>query len=141
MSIVYFKPKTPASGGYQQLSNKYGVAMTPHIEAAFYTDLILKTLDGVNNMKSDGSWPQLSYSKCADYTSNEPTERSLDLLSAIEVMLKSKYKMYNTIEFLKASSSPDLWGSMMFKSNGHSYMDFKLEVHLYKAMDGSLMER
>jgi len=123
MSIVYFKPKTPASGGYQQLSNKYGVAMTPHIEAAFYTDLILKTLDGVNNMKNDGSWPQLSYSKCADYTSNEPTERSLDLLSAIE-----------------ASSSPDLWGSMMFKSNGHSYMDFKLEVHLYKAMDGSLME-
>ena len=122
MNVVYFKPQ-PSSGA-SSLSSSYGISMTPTIDAAFYADLTLKSLDAVNTMKSSGSWPSLSVSKCADYTSDAPTERSLDLVSAI-----------------KSSSSPDLWGKMMFESNGHSFMEFKLDVHLYKALDGSLTER
>ena len=34
-----------------------------------------------------------------------------------------------------------IWGKMMLESNGLSYMDFKLQVDLNKAMDGMLKER
>ena len=34
-----------------------------------------------------------------------------------------------------------VWGKMMLESNGLSYMDFKLQVDLNKAMDGMLKER
>ena len=30
---------------------------------------------------------------------------------------------------------------MMLSANGHSYMDFTIEVEMNKAMDGSLLER
>ena len=36
---------------------------------------------------------------------------------------------------------PMIWGKMMLESNGLSYMDFKLQVDLNKAMDGMLKER
>ena len=36
---------------------------------------------------------------------------------------------------------PMVWGKMMLESNGLSYMDFKLQVDLNKAMDGMLKER
>ena len=122
MKIVYFKPQLPS--GASSLSS-YGISMnSTTIDAAFYVDLTLKSLDAVNAMKNSGSWPSLSVSRCADYTSDAATERSLDLVSA-----------------LKSSSSPDLWGKMMFESNGHSYMSFKVDVHLHKAIDGFLSER
>ena len=34
-----------------------------------------------------------------------------------------------------------VWGKMMLKSNGLSYMDFKIHVEINKAMDGMLKER
>ena len=121
MKVVYFKPQ-PSSGA-SSLSS-YGISTKPTLDAAFYADLILKSLDAVNTMKNSGSWPSLSVSRCADYTSDAATARSLDLVSA-----------------LKSSSSPDLWGKMMFESNGHSYMSFKVDVHLHKVLDGSSTER
>ena len=34
-----------------------------------------------------------------------------------------------------------VWGKMILRSNGLSYMDFKVHVGVNKAMDGVLMER
>ena len=32
-----------------------------------------------------GSWPAMAYTKCSEYTSDTPTPRSLNLVSAIKV--------------------------------------------------------
>ena len=34
-----------------------------------------------------------------------------------------------------------VWGKVILRSNGVSYMDFKLHVDVNKAMDGELIER
>ena len=72
----------------------------------------------------DGSWPEMTYAKCSEVAGSQPTERSLDLMSA-----------------LKVSGVEDVWGEIHFGANGESRMDFTLKIHLHKAMDNSLAER
>ena len=36
---------------------------------------------------------------------------------------------------------PSIWGEMMISKNGHSYMDYKVEVELHKAVDENNTER
>ena len=71
-----------------------------------------------------GSWPEMTYTKCSDFPGGKPTERSLDLMSA-----------------LKVSGVEDVWGEIHFAANGESRMDFTLKIHLHKAMDNSLADR
>ena len=72
----------------------------------------------------DGSWPEMTYTKCSEFGGGQPTERSLDLMSA-----------------LKVSGVEDVWGELSFATNGESRMDFTLSLNLYKAMDNSLADR
>ena len=72
----------------------------------------------------DGSWPEMTYAKCSEAAGGQPTERSLDLMSA-----------------LKVSGVEDVWGEFHFATNGESRMDFTLKIHLHKAMDNSLADR
>jgi len=123
MKVIFFKPMMPSGSQYSSLLTSYGVAVKPGIEAAFYVDLGARAISAVEDMKNDGSWPDMTYTKCKDYTSETPTPRSLDLVSA-----------------MKSSSVPKMWGDMMLSQNGHSYMSFQLEVSMNKAMDGTLEE-
>ena len=66
----------------------------------------------------------MTYTKCSQYTGEEPTARSVNLLSA-----------------LRDSRTQDVWGEMHISSNGESHMSFMLNIHLYRAMDNSLIER
>ena len=66
----------------------------------------------------------MTYTKCSDFPGGQPTERSLDLMSA-----------------LKMSGVEDVWGEIHFATNGESRMDFTLKIHLHKAMENSLAER
>ena len=64
------------------------------------------------------------YTKCSQFSADQPIERSLDLMSA-----------------LKVSGVPDVWGKFHFTTNGETHMDFTLKIHLQKAMDYSLVDR
>ena len=66
----------------------------------------------------------MTYTKCSEFGGGQPTERSLDLMSA-----------------LKVSGVEDVWGEMSFVANGESRMDFTLKVQLHSAMDSSLADR
>ena len=79
------KPMLSSGGQYDSLMTSYGVAVKPGIEAAFYVDLGARAIAAVEDMMADGSWPEMTYTKCKDYTSETPTPRSLDLVSAIKV--------------------------------------------------------
>ena len=49
--MIFFKPKVPMDGQYNTLISNYGVAATPNIEAAFYTDLGARAITAVEGMK------------------------------------------------------------------------------------------
>ena len=49
--VIFFKPKVPMDGQYNTLISNYGVAATPNIEAAFYTDLGARAIAAVEEMK------------------------------------------------------------------------------------------
>ena len=49
--VIFFKPKVPMDGQYNTLISNYGVAATPNIEAAFYTDLGARAITAVEEMK------------------------------------------------------------------------------------------
>ena len=66
----------------------------------------------------------MSYTKCSEFSSEEPIVRDLDLMSG-----------------LKNSGSEDIWGQMVLSRNGESHMSFQLNLQYYKAMDKSMVER
>ena len=66
----------------------------------------------------------MTYTKCSQFAGGQPTQRSLDLMSA-----------------LKVSGMEDVWGKIHFSTNGETHMDFTLKVQLQKAMDYSLVDR
>ena len=66
----------------------------------------------------------MSYTKCTQFSSEEPIARELDLKSA-----------------LKNSGSADIWGEMILSRNGESHMSFPLNLQLHKALDHNLVER
>ena len=85
MKVIFFKPMMPSGSQYSSLLTSYGVAVKPGIEAAFYVDLGARAISAVEDMKADGSWPDMTYTKCKDYTSETPAPRTLDLVSAMKV--------------------------------------------------------
>jgi hypothetical protein len=52
--------------------------------------LVATSAAAVHNMKNDGAWPDISYTKCGEFTSNTHIERNLDLLSAFKVLILKK---------------------------------------------------
>ena len=66
----------------------------------------------------------MSYTKCSEFSSEEPIARDLDLMSG-----------------LKNSGSDDIWGEMVLMRNGESHMSFQLNLQYHKAMDNSMVER
>ena len=87
------------SGGLtNDLKSLYGVVVSPIMEAAFYVDLGARAISAVESMKNAGTWPAMEYTKCSEYNSASPVARSLDLVSAIQViiegnLLKSDYEL------------------------------------------------
>jgi ionotropic glutamate receptor len=122
MKVISFHPQLP-SGSELRIMKGSGLYQEPMLESAFYADMAAKTLAAVAKMKKDGSWPEMTYTKCSEFSGGEPIERSLDLMSA-----------------LKASGVEDVWGEVHFITNGESHMEFTLKVHLQKVMDKSLAE-
>ena len=55
------------------------------IEAAFYSDLVARSVAAVESMKNSGSWPNMEYTKCSDYTGDIPITRNIDLKTALSV--------------------------------------------------------
>ena len=86
-NVTFFYPNLPSSAKIKSFQSKYTYSLTatPEIDAGFYFDLFIKSLTAVHNMKSGGSWPEMNYTKCSDYTSNVPIDRAIDLASSLKV--------------------------------------------------------
>ena len=82
--VTFFKPAIP-DGNWNDLQSVYGVAVTPTIEAAFYADLVARSVAAVESMKNSGSWPSMEYIKCSDYSGDIPITRNVDLMTALSV--------------------------------------------------------
>ena len=81
---MFFSPMLKSSA---QIKN-YGLTATPEIDAGFYFDLAIRSLTAVHNMKSVGSWPEITYSKCSEFTAGDaPIDRAIDLVSSMKVIL------------------------------------------------------
>ena len=84
MQVVFFKP-TMTDGQYNSIKTIYGVTASPGIEAGFYFDLTVRAVDAVESLKRSGSWPDLAYTKCSQFTGDTPVQRSLNLAAAFQV--------------------------------------------------------
>jgi len=124
MAVAFFSPIMPSSAQIRSYKSMYGLTATPEIDAGFYFDLAVRSLTAVHNMKTGGNWPDMTYTKCSEYTSNEPIARNLELASSIA-----------------AVSMPDAYGPMMLKSNGMSYMGFDLRLVAYDIKSGKIAKR
>ena len=89
--VAFFAPILPSSAQIRSYKSMYGLTATPEIDAGFYFDLAVRSLTAVHNMKSGGSWPEMTYTKCSEYTSDVPIDRSIDLISSIKVCRISLY--------------------------------------------------
>ena len=87
MQVTFFSPITPASAKIRSYKNRYGLVAEPVIDAAFYFDLVVKSLAAVQVMKDRNSWPPIHYIKCNDSFSSGDIERNLDLREAMEVTI------------------------------------------------------
>ena len=77
----------------------YDLTDKPEIDAGFYFDLAVRSLTAVHDMKAAGTWPEMTYTKCSEYTSTEPIDRTLDLVSSIQVLLCNKFYALLTCPF------------------------------------------
>ena len=91
LKVAFFAPIMPSSAKINSYKTMYGLSATPEIDAGFYFDLTLRSLTAVHNMKSGGSWPEMTYTKCSEYTSDVPIDRSIDLISSFKVFNISSY--------------------------------------------------
>ena len=87
MQVTFFSPVTPASAKIRSYNDRYGLVAEPVIDAAFYFDLVVKSLAAVQVMKDRNSWPPIHYIKCNDSFSSGDIERNLDLREAMEVTI------------------------------------------------------
>ena len=85
MKIVFFFPMLPPKAEIRSYKSMYNLVATPEIDAGFYFDLAVRSITAVYNMKLRGSWPEITYTKCNEYTSNAPIERTIDLAFAMKV--------------------------------------------------------
>ena len=84
--MVFF-PKLPSSALIHGYKNKYSLTATPEIDAGFYFDLAIRSLTAVHNMKLGGSWPEITYTKCSEYTAgDDPIDRVIDLEANMKVI-------------------------------------------------------
>ena len=82
---MFFKPQK-AEGQYPSIVSSVGLSATPDIEAGFYLDVTVRAIDAVERLKQSGSWPDLTYTKCSEFTGDTPIQRSLNLAAAIQVL-------------------------------------------------------
>ena len=85
MHLTFFSPVTPASAKIRSYKSRYGLVAEPVIDAAFYFDLVVKSLAAVQVMKDGNTWPAIHHSKCNDSSSSVPLQRNIDLQGAMEV--------------------------------------------------------
>ena len=85
LKVVFFYPKFPSSDEMTRYRSKTGLTVTPEIDAGFYFDLAVRSLTAVHDLKSAGSWPDMTYTKCSEVTGDDPIKRDVDLLSSMRV--------------------------------------------------------
>jgi len=124
MAVAFFSPMLPSSAQIRSYKSMYGLTAKPEIDAGFYFDLAVRSLTAVHNMKAGGSWPEMTYTKCSEYTSDVPIDRSIDLLASV-----------------LSVDMPNAFGAMMLVSNGLSYMSFDVGVVTYDITSGKVGKR
>ena len=77
--------------------------------------------------------------RCGDYDSSNPVQRSLDLVTAIKVAAYNTHVM-STMP-LQASTIPPVWGEMTVTSIGQSFMEYSVQVEMNRARQGAVLER
>ena len=77
--------------------------------------------------------------RCGDYDSSNPVQRSLDLVTAIKVAVYNSHVM-STMP-LQASTIPPVWGEMTVTSIGRSFMEYSVQVEMNRARQGAVLER
>jgi len=123
IDVIFFKPKL-STGQMRSYKEMYDLDATPEIDAGFYFDLSVMALTAVQNMKTAGTWPEISYTKCSEYTSDVPIERSVDLLTSMKSL----------------SATPHTFGSIKLEANGLSHVNFELDVDILKVKKSKVME-
>ena len=84
---MFFSPMIPSSAQIQNYKTTYGLTATPEIDAGFYFDLAIRSLTAVHDMKLVGSWPEITYRKCSEYTTGDaPIDRAIDLVTSMKVI-------------------------------------------------------
>ena len=119
-----------------------GLTATPDIDAAFYFDLAVRAMTAVLNMKSGGSWPEMAFTKCSEYTSNVPITRSIDLISNIKVILMHSLHILILYSCPQSVSMPGAYGPLVpGVSNGLSYISYHVVVATLHITAGKLDSR
>ena len=78
--------------------------------------------------------------RCGDYDSSNPVQRSLDLVTAIKVAQYNTHVDHETMP-LQASTIPPVWGEMTVNSIGRGYMEYSVQVEMNRARQGAVLER
>ena len=92
MQVTFFSPVTPDSAKMKSYKSRYGLVAEPAIDAAFYFDLVGKSLAGIQAMKDKNLWPTMEYTKCNDSSSSVTLERNFYLKLSIMVTYMIHYK-------------------------------------------------
>ena len=79
--------------------------------------------------------------RCGDYDSSNPVQRSLDLVTAIKVAQYNTHVMSHSPLPLQASTIPPVWGEMTVTSIGRSFMEYSVQVEMNRARQGAVLER
>ena len=77
-------PSTAVFQTYKSLYNLDGHGHS-EMDVGFYFDLAIRSLTTIHNMKEAGSWPNINYTKCSDYSGHVPVERDIDLATNFKV--------------------------------------------------------
>ncbi|XP_071055575.1 ionotropic receptor 25a [Onthophagus taurus] len=124
-TIIFAKPTLDPK--YQDrlgiIKTSYQLTSEPEITAFFYFDLALQSFLAIKNMINSGSWPSdLSFITCDDFDGKNSPERP-------DMNIKSF--------FYKDSTESPTYGLITLSQNGHSFMEFSMQLSSVGVRSGS----
>ncbi|XP_046384858.1 ionotropic receptor 25a [Ischnura elegans] len=114
-TVLLVKPE-PDQGSRVRLADlktTYSLTAEPELDAAFYFDLILRTIVAVNSMLQDVEWrTAVPYVTCDDYEETEPPVRT-DL---------------NLWKYMEEADITPSYAPISIEGNGQSLMEFSMKL-------------
>ncbi|XP_071447959.1 ionotropic receptor 25a [Hetaerina americana] len=114
-TVLLVKPEPEQSSRLRlaDLKTTYSLTAEPELDAAFYFDLVLRTIVAVNAMLQDVDWKTaIQYVTCDDYEETDPPVR-VDL---------------NLWKYLEEAEISPSYAPMSIEGNGQSLMEFSMKL-------------